>query len=125
MHKNEFNDQSRVCVFQQPHGCASFLLGGRWLVPDGNNLENMPDPCPRPELRCPDAAPGCRWEGDCNSPSGHPVSGSEAVLEEGLPPLGTRRQFHLPRSLLVWGFYSGLPFSPPGQSVPGQSVGGF
>lgn len=38
--------------------------------------------------------------------------GPEAVLEEGLPPLRAKRQFHLPRSLLVWGFSSGTPVFP-------------
>lgn len=41
-------------------------------MPDGNNLENVSESRPRPELRCPDAASGSRWEGDCNSPSEGP-----------------------------------------------------
>lgn len=54
-----------------------------------------------------------RWTGDCNSPSEVPLgAGPEAVLEEAPPPLRTKRQFHLPRSLLVWGFSSGTPPSP-------------
>lgn len=54
-----------------------------------------------------------RWTGDCNSPSEVPLgAGPEAVLEEALPPLRTKHQFHLPRSLLVWGFSSGTPLLP-------------